>query len=251
MTSSFRSSQVQSPVRIATRYIFFALLLAGIAVSLLPASVFPRSVVPFVSEDGGFAEGPTRLTVPGPPGSKTPTSVKIHMHKGVCHMALVREDGRKAWTAQMGKGSFANRCDGQSVLTLDSRGGSGEYHVSFGPKWHPLAPTGRALLLVSCVAALLLVAVMRHRLVPCLRSSDAGIGNSALSASARREEAALGLRICAGASTGLVPAERTTVHYERSRPWKRLHRARLGGAAIGNEAPPQCAIIDPLGRAQW
>ena len=74
--------------------------------------------------------------------------------------------------------------------------------------------------------------------MPCLRSFDAGIGSLTSGVSAHREGVSLGLCICARASAGLVPAERTILHYGRSQPWKRLHRACLGGAPICSGCQP-------------
>lgn len=137
------------------RYSLLAVFVGGVIFSTIPARLLPPRYQPFTSFRGAIAEEPVKLTVPGQADSTTPVFLEIAMSKGVCRITVERHGGLEEGYETMSRGTWRSRRPGQSVLLLDGGDGFGTYRASFGPAWHPLAPGGRLLILLSCLSGLL------------------------------------------------------------------------------------------------
>jgi len=143
--------------------IWIALVCFLLVLAVIPQRYIPDRFTPFVATEGRFAGEPVRLAAPVGGKPEAPISIKIDMDEGECLVSLESGGERKTWFS-MGEGTSHKRIPAGSEVVLDPQGNPGNYEVTLGPPWHPLAPRARRLVFLPAAILLIVVLLFAGRL---------------------------------------------------------------------------------------
>jgi hypothetical protein len=131
----------------------FVLLLA-----VIPQKYIPERLTPFVSAKGRFDGKPIRFTTPKGRKSEVAATIRIRMEQGICQVSL-RHGAELNGILGIGEGNSRNRIPTGSELVLDPQGNVGDYDITIGPEWHPLAPKARRFVFLPMAIAMMVAVV--------------------------------------------------------------------------------------------
>jgi hypothetical protein len=134
------------------------LLLAAI-----PQNYIPERLTPFVTAKGRFAGEMIRLATPKVSKPEVVATIRIQMDQGICRVSLERDE-ELTTLFSMGEGKMSDRIPTGSVLLLDPRGNAGDYDITIGPEWHPLAPKARRFVFLPMAIGMFVVLLFAGRL---------------------------------------------------------------------------------------
>lgn len=136
----------------------FILLLIAVA----PQRYIPERLAPGVTAKGTFSGGLIRLKAPKNGKPEVTATIRIKMDRGMCRGSILH-GAKLTGLFNAGEGTCRARIPAGSELTLDPQGQTGDYDVTIGPEWHPLAPKGRLNVFLPMALSLLAVSIFAGR----------------------------------------------------------------------------------------
>jgi len=149
-------------IRVGVWTVGFSVILL---LAVLPQSYIPERLAPVVTAKGRFAGQPVQVEAPKGGKPDVAVVIRVEMGQGVCRVSL-KEGAAPIPLFSMGKGKYRNRIPAGSELVLDPEGNAGEYGITLGPEWHPLAPKTRRFVLLPMAIALVATPLFARRLRP-------------------------------------------------------------------------------------
>ena len=84
------------------------------------------------------------------------------MDQGICRVSL-KHGAELTGLFGMGEGNSRNRIPTGSELVLDPQGNAGDYDITIGPEWHPLAPKARRFVFLPMAIAMMVARIFARR----------------------------------------------------------------------------------------
>ena len=117
------------------------LMIAAIAVMVVPNHYWPSRWVRYREYKGEFAGQPVVLEPPSSRRAVMPLAYQINMISGICSISHIDRSGQIIPHARMGKGYMGeDKLPSGEQLQLDPGSGHGDYIVGIGLQFHWLSP---------------------------------------------------------------------------------------------------------------
>ncbi len=130
--------------------------------AVVPQRYIPERLMPCVAAKGRFAGTLIRLTTPKSGKPEVAANIRIKMDRGICR-GSVQHRSKVTGLFNVGEGTCRARIPTGSELILDPQGQAGDYDVTIGPEWHPLAPKARHIVLLPMAFSMVAVTVLAGR----------------------------------------------------------------------------------------
>ena len=145
--------------------LWIAVFSVVLLLAVLPQRYIPERLTPFVTAKGRFAAKPIRLATPKGGKPEVATTISIQMDQGICRSSL-KHGTELTELFGRGEGNWRGRIATGSELILDPHENTGDYDITIGPEWHPLAPKVRRFLLLPMAIGMIVASMFARRLRP-------------------------------------------------------------------------------------